>query len=674
MKGPTRDAYVVGKNRYVLIDPALKPALDVVKAARRATLAERRAFLRNPKAALAAALSPGAGDVPTASLFIETKNYSDRVDGLGLWERPRPTWLSRTPNQWLPKDDDAPTAPAGAEPPRGNGTGKEEASPGERIVLLIHKTNFDGVDYTFELKERPVFIPQEPPVHSLGSTKLKPHQVEGLRWLTDAWKAGWPGVLLADDMGLGKTLQALSFLAWIRANAVEARKRGHGSVAGKPLLVVAPTSLLRNWERECAERLSAEGLGERVDAYGTALSRLRLDAAKRRDPGETLDVAKLREADWILTTYETLTENERTFARIPYAVVIFDEMQKLKAPDTLNTKAAKVLNADFVIGLTGTPIENRMEDLWCIFDRLAPGYLGDLKSFSRTFRPEAPEELTRLKAMLDDPVDEAPPVMKRRMKADVLDAMPPKTEVKYPTPMPGEQALAYSDLVMEAGQGGDGSHGSMLDVVQRMRRISLHPRDPYEAAGADAAGFASFVRHSARLSKTIEILRDIEKRREKALVFIEHIAMQEALAEGLAALFDLDRKPAVINGAVPGEKRQAIVDAFSQSGRRFDMLLLSPKAAGIGLNIIAANHVIHLSRWWNPAIEDQCNDRAYRIGQTRPVTIHIPLATHPDFPDQSFDEQLDRLIEGKRQLSRHMLAPPTGEQDIARLYRGTVKE
>jgi superfamily II DNA or RNA helicase len=723
--GPARDAYVLGKNRYVLIDPALRQALDVVKAKRRAAVVARRAFLRNPKAALAEALDTGAVGVPAASLFIETKNYSDRVDGLGLWERPRVPWLAPEPNTWLPGSGWAAAdgEPVETEPltleeldqierdiasahARGDAhvvirnvpvsldvapkllawerarTAKalaadgpdEEETPGERLVLKIKKTNFDSVDYSLMLKPREAFITLAPPADCLGSTVLKPHQVVGFRWLAESWQAGWPGVLLADDMGLGKTLQSLIFLAWIRRNAAAARERGAVTAGHRPLLVVAPTALLKNWEKECAERLSRRALGRRIDAYGGALSKLRLDPARRVDPGETLDVQRLREADWILTTYETLTEHELVFARIDYAVVLFDEMQKLKAPDTLNTKAAKVMKADFVLGLTGTPIENRMEDLWCIFDRIVPGYLGDLKTFSRTYRPEAEEHLMELKTRLDAPSDGAPPVMKRRMKADVLDAMPEKKETKYQTPMQGEQAEAYLAVITGASQGGERSRGGMLDILQRMRTLSLHPRDPAEAAGADAARFMAFARRSARLSTTIDILRNIQKRQEKAIIFIESLAMQDVLASGIAALFDLDRKPAVINGGTPGEKRLAIVETFQRSGNRFGVLLLSPKAAGVGLNIVAANHVIHLSRWWNPAIEDQCNDRAYRIGQTKPVTIHIPLATHLEFPDQSFDEQLDRLIESKRQLSRHMLAPPTGDGDIDRLFKGTVRK
>ena len=725
-RGPARDAYLLGNNRYVLIDPALKRALDVVKAERRAAEADRRAFLRNPRAALAGAFEETCAGVPASSLFIETKDYSDRVDGLGLWTRPHVPWLTRAPNAWLPGPgwsadgepvETVPLTPgelaaverriADAER-RGEdevvirgvtvplesarrlfayerertaavlaaaglqAAGGEEEPEG-RLVLRIKKTNFDGVDYAIMLKPRSAFIAPDPPAGLLAATVLKPHQAEGFRWLVESWRAGWPGVLLADDMGLGKTLQALVFLAWVRRNAMAAREEGDPAAARRPVLVVAPTALLRNWEKECAERLAPGALGVRIDAYGSALPGVRLASAHRVDPGETLDVQRLREADWILTTYETLTEHERAFARIEYAIVLFDEMQKLKAPDTLNTKAAKVLKADFVLGLTGTPIENRMEDLWCIFDRIVPGYLGDLKTFSRTYRPEAGERLAELKTRLDAPSDGAPPAMMRRMKADVLEAMPAKVETKYPEPMRGEQAQVYLDLITGASRRDGRSRGDMLGVLQRMRLLSLHPSDPAEAGPADARRFEAFARRSARLSKTIDILRDIEKRGEKAIVFIEHLAMQEAVADGIAALFDLDRRPGVINGGTPGEKRLAIVEAFSRADDRFGVLLLSPKAAGVGLNIVAANHVIHLSRWWNPAIEDQCNDRAYRIGQTRPVTIHIPLAVHEAFPDQSFDEQLDRLIDSKRQLSRYMLAPPAGDFDIETLFRGTVK-
>jgi superfamily II DNA or RNA helicase len=728
--GDTRDAYLIGRNRYVLINPALKRALNIVKEKRGASSEERRTFLRNPRAAIAQALENDEEDSPSARIFIETQHYSDRVEGLGLWERPQLPWLARRPNSWLPETGWITDGPASnlpvltdaeltqiendiqaaeirgdahvvirgcpipidsapqvlAEERRKSETTVLQDSPPtnqtepvdaygstKRLVLLIKKTNFDGVEYELGLKQRLAFVKtDEPPVERMGTTALKLHQIEGFRWLVDAWRTGWPGVLLADDMGLGKTYQALAFLAWLKSNASKARARFNVQSTG-PCLVVAPTALLKNWEKECYDRLSELGLGSRLDAYGKALRRLKLGRSSNTSEDDTLDVAQLRDADWILTTYETLTDHERSFARIPYSVVLFDEMQKVKAPDTLNTKAAKALNADFVIGLTGTPIENRMEDLWCLFDRLIPGFLGDLKTFSKTFKEDAPEKLGELKRMLDAPVQSAPPVMKRRMKADILEGLPSKEEIKYPTPMPQDQAEAYRELVQEASSNSERSRGFMLKVLHGMRGISLHPQDPSAIDASKAAQFEMFVRRSARLSTTVRLLRDIATRNEKALVFIESLAMQDVLAEGVATLLDMDRKPAVINGATPGERRLAIVDAFERSGDGFRVLVLSPKAAGVGLNIVAANHVIHLSRWWNPAVEDQCNDRVYRIGQTKRVKIHIPIATHPDFPEESFDEVLDRLLEAKRRLSRDMLAPPTSEGDIENLFGGTVK-
>lgn len=728
--GETRDAYLIGRNRYVLIEPALKRALNVVKETRKASAEQRRSFLRNPRAAIAKTLEGDENNSPSAKIFIETQHYSDRVEGLGLWERPQLPWLARRPSSWLPETGWITDGPASGLPPldsdelaqiekdiqaaevRGDAhvvirgcpipidsapqvlaeerRKSEDAtqhpappnrtappdSPGskERLVLLIKKTNFDGVEYELGLKQRAAFISIDgPPADRMGTTALKQHQVEGFQWLVNAWRIGWPGVLLADDMGLGKTYQALAFLAWLKSNASKARARSSAQGSGDgPCLVVAPTALLKNWEKECADRLSELGLGSRVDAYGKALRHLKLRSSSTSQD-DTLDVAQLRDADWILTTYETLTDHERSFARIPYCVVLFDEMQKIKAPDTLNTKAAKALNADFVIGLTGTPIENRMEDIWCLFDRLIPGFLGDLKTFSKTFKEDAPENLSELKRMLDAPVQSAPPVMKRRMKVDILEGLPSKEEIKYPTPMPQDQADAYRELVQEASSNSERSRGFMLKVLHGMRGISLHPHDPSTTNASKATQFEMFVRRSARLSTTVRLLREIASRNEKALVFIESLAMQDILAEGITTLLNMDRKPAVINGATPGERRLAIVDTFEQSGDGFRVLVLSPKAAGVGLNIIAANHVIHLSRWWNPAVEDQCNDRVYRIGQTKRVKIHIPIATHPDFPGEAFDEVLDRLLEAKRRLSRDMLAPPTSESDIESLFGGAVR-
>ena len=711
--GRTHDAYVLGRNTFVVLEPDLKAALDVVKRVRSLPEAERRAFLRNPRSVLAEAL--GADDVEAAGrLFVETGQYSDRVEGLGLWEKPQMPWLTKRRSDWLPESfplqigsrsvqmtperlqdlaeraeaakagdlpfvefdgdehalpdveyalasmpTEAPTlqeetqAPIEAEPPE---------APADRAVLLI-KTNIDGNDYVLSRPKRQSSLPSTLPLDLISGTVAKPHQEDGFAWLVEAWGAGWPGVLLADDMGLGKTFQALAFMAWLRKASAQRMAIG-------PLLIVAPTALLRNWQAEAARHLKPDVLGDCLEAFGPRLSSLKSTKDRDWTPDDALDVAALREAGWILTTYETLATYHRAFARVAYALVVFDEMQKVKSPDTINTHAAKALNADFVLGLTGTPIENRLEDLWCIIDRIAPGYLGGLKEFSRTYGEEDPEALRGLKQRLDEPQDQAPPIMKRRMKEDILEGLPPKAVSTYRIVMPPSQASAYHSAVLGA-KGGEQSMGAMLKAIHALRGISLHPDgapgDPY-----DLAWQRRWIESSARVRQTIEILKEIEAKGEKALVFIEDRAIQKAFAAVAASLFALPGEPKIINGAVAGGDRQALVDRFQRARPGFDLLLLSPKAAGVGLTITAANHVIHLSRWWNPAVEDQCNDRVYRIGQDKPVFVHVPLAIHPDYGDDSFDVKLDRLLAAKRSLSRHMLAPPTGDGDISKLFAETV--
>lgn len=212
----------------------------------------------------------------------------------------------------------------------------------------------------------------------------------------------------------------------------------------------------------------------------------------------------------------------------------------------------------------------------------------------------------------------------------------------------------------------------MLKTIHLLRGISLHPDsseavDPYDSESA-----ADWVNRSARLVQAIDILQQIDGKGEKAIVFIEDRAVQQIFRSVVATRFDLRAEPAVIHGGVPGAKRQAIVDEFQNAPPGFGLLVLSPRAAGIGLTITAANHVIHLSRWWNPAVEDQCNDRVYRIGQDKPVTIHLPMAVHPEFGDSSFDRTLDKLLTRKRELSRNMLAPPVSDGDVDDLFRATV--
>ena len=376
----------------------------------------------------------------------------------------------------------------------------------------------------------------------------------------------------------------------------------------------------------------------------------------------------------VLTTYETLRDYHFSFARTRFGLIVYDEIQKLKNPASQLTRAAKTLNAGFVLGMTGTPVENRLQDLWSISDVIAPGLLGSSRDFERRHPPSDAAGLARLKASLTEPRDGAPPYMLRRLKSEVLEGLPRKT-VHRPEPqaqrMPAVQAQRYGEIVVRAAAqaaAGTSSPGDMLKMLAALRSVSLHPLDPRQAP-SDLAAYAA---DSARLAYTLKTLEGIAANKEKALVFVEDLAMQERLAGLIQSRFRLAQPPQRINGGVPGQKRQDLVKTFQGRPGVFDVMILSPKAGGVGLTLTAANHVIHLSRWWNPAVEDQATDRVHRIGQAREVHVYLPLAVHPDpsLGESSFDLRLDALIERKRQLTRDLFLPPeSSDEDLATLFR-----
>jgi len=550
----------------------------------------------------------------------------------------------------------------GEEPGPKDATADEPPSGPEKLFLTVRE-NFEEVDYaragaTGELAASWA----TPALPARVSTSLKAHQVDGFSWLAHSHSSGRPGALLADDMGLGKTLQAICFMAWLREQDRTAEQDA-------PFLVVAPTGLLENWRSEIRRHLKAPLLGQEVLAFGSGL-KLLAEGALRGTRDTTsgragLDAGDLTRAGVVLTTYETLRDYHFSFARIPFGLIVFDEIQKLKNPTSQVTRAAKTLNGAFTLGLSGTPVENRLQDLWSIVDVVSPGFLGSARDFAAAYPEHAPDKMKQLKARLCDPQDGRPPLMLRRMKADHLEGLPEKIEHKREIAMPEVQASAYADLVRRglASRGVASARGGMLELLHAMRGVSLHPADP-ASAPADLAAYAA---DSARLVWTLEILDQVERAREQALVFVESLAMQEVLAALIAKRYRLPAPPLRINGAVAGPKRQDLVDRFQRRAGNFDVMILSPKAGGVGLTLTAANHVIHLSRWWNPAVEDQSTDRCYRIGQTKTVHVYLPLAVHPDpvIGPSSFDLKLDALLDRKRMLSREMLAPPDGGAEDA---------
>jgi SNF2 family DNA or RNA helicase len=393
-------------------------------------------------------------------------------------------------------------------------------------------------------------------------------------------------------------------------------------------------------------------------AFGKGLSELRKGS-------ERLDTVAIRNADWVLTTYETLRDYDQDFGAVEFAAMIMDEAQKVKTPGTRMTDAAKAMNADFRIAMTGTPVENRLSELWCIVDGVAPGHLNDLRYFSRRFEAEPnAERMSELKASLDQKIAGRPPLLLRRLKEDELPGLPSRTDIITKAEMVGQQLEAYQ-AALDLGRG-DRAAGRVLEALQRIRAVSLHPNP--DGAPDDE----SLIGGSARLRVALEALDSICGRGERALVFVESLAFMARLAGLLQRRYRLPNAPMTISGKVAGGIRQDRVNRFQEGPPGFDVMLLSPRAGGVGLTLTRANHVIHLTRWWNPAVEDQSTARVLRIGQEQPVTVYIPLATLPG-ERASFDENLNSLLGRKRQLMRDALFPAEANAaDLSKMLEETV--
>lgn len=708
--------YVIGNSSYLVVEDDLQRALDLVIEIQTHSDGHQTDFLRNPRAFLRAKYADSLPEETLDSLFIETPQYlSDRVKGIGRWDPPVIPWVKLTANSWLPPEEVGievngvrltvkPTdadgiirqveaaiergepetdigghaVPATAETLEALHTVKslaktaaeqiqrEPRTPAGHTVLLIER-DFDESGDTAQRRSRDSSTDLWLPL-GLQST-LKPHQESGLRWLQNTWREGRSGVLLADDMGLGKTLQCLAFLLWLRHASPE---RGPGDGG---FLIVAPTGLLKNWEQEYATHLDESGrrlLGKPLAAYGVGLARLKSGSGNDLAHGDaSLRTDEIANAGWVLTTYETLRDYHHSFATIRWQVLAFDEAQKIKTPGTLVSEAAKAMNADYTLALTGTPVENRYADLWSIVNTVDRNSLsaiggGSLKDFSAKFESSPGEDdLRQLRIHLTEP--EGSSLMLRRMKHDILEGLPPKVEVKAPAIMPPEQAKLYAEAVARARSIRE--RGAILKALQEFRAISLHPWLMSDEEPNSLTGFAT---SSARVMECFRILHEIRARGEKALVFVDSRRLQKWLRVVMPVEFGLTEPPACISGEVPGIRRQAMVNAFQSLPAGFAVILLSPRAAGVGLTLTAANNVIHLDRWWNPAVEDQCTDRVYRIGQKKAVEVSLPIAQHPDprLAENSFDLTLDRLMQRKRTQSRDLLNPPAmSDQDANDLFR-----
>jgi SNF2 family DNA or RNA helicase len=366
----------------------------------------------------------------------------------------------------------------------------------------------------------------------------------------------------------------------------------------------------------------------------------------------------------VLTTYETLRDYDRDFGEVSFCCLLFDEAQKIKTPGVRVTDAAKAMNAEFRVAMTGTPVENRLADLWCITDAVHPAFLGDLRSFSASYERDLDaQRLQLLKSYLDVWHGGRPPLLLRRLKEDRLPDLPKPIERISEAAMRGEQLLQYEAAIEDARR--VKKSGAILESLQRIRAISLCPDGEFVSDD-------ELIESSARIRTAFDILDTIASRGERVLIFLDDLDLQARLAGVIQRRYRLPAPPMIINGRVDGATRQARVDRFQVGPDEFEAMILSPRAGGVGLTLTRANHVIHLSRWWNPAVEDQCTGRVVRIGQVRDVEVHLPIAVLLD-GKPSFDQNLHALLLRKRRLMRDALLPPNAtEADRSQLFEATV--
>lgn len=473
----------------------------------------------------------------------------------------------------------------------------------------------------------------------LPSCTLKPHQREGVEWLWRQYKRGRHGVLLADDMGLGKTLQIAAFLALQRATEPER--------SGSPTLVVAPVILLDNWAEELTKFFRPDVFASLLVLYG--------DTLRRHKREGVLDVSAIHGADYVLTNYETLQSHQLSLLAVDWNVVVLDEAQSIKNGDTARARAARGLKRRFGICSTGTPVENRLGDLWSLYDFLSPcDPFGSAGEFARDYEVDIVEGVRKAREKLEYPSPSSS--LLRRTKDKAL-TLPPKTIETHTAAMTPKQMELERQAILRGRE-----RGNILSTLQALQKLYQHPQlltSPADRAAAFT--LESALEESPKLRLCLQILESIRQAGEKALVFTLWTDMQLLLQQVFKLQLGLPRVR-IINGD-PKQRRRAqeFIKEFSATDG-FDVLILSPLAAGTGLTITAANHVIHYGRWWNPAKEDQATDRAYRIGQTRPVRVHYPVLHHPGRPDQGFDVKLNALVTKKRDVARDFLAPQPNDE------------
>jgi SNF2 family DNA or RNA helicase len=464
-----------------------------------------------------------------------------------------------------------------------------------------------------QLKDLDVLNPLPP--YPFQAT-LRPFQQDGFVWMKSLHFRRIGG-LLADDMGLGKTIQVVSLLSYL-----------HKIGQLTPVLIVVPKTLIGNWEKELS-KFSPELLHSFYIHSGSNRSK---------------NPSFLKTIGITLTTYQTLVKDQLLFGQVNWQAVICDEAQAIKNPSTAASKVLKAMKARFRLAMTGTPVENSLSELWSIMDYVQPGLLGSLSEFKKEFvnKLEEGDHRNRVEELLMERLSR---VYKRRTKSKELgDQLPSKSIVVREVPMGPVQMELYKEVITLVKQ----KMLSGLEAIQKLKALSSHP------ALINDSYFNLSVKEVPKLEETMKIIEEVRAKGEKVLIFTEYLNMQQLLRKYIRETFDIN--PLIINGMTG--RRQELVDMFN-SKPGFDAMILSPKAAGTGLTITAANHVIHYTRWWNPAVENQATDRVYRIGQERPVTVYYPIVTDQQgiLREGTVEQIVHRILVEKQELASSVIVP-----------------
>ena len=487
----------------------------------------------------------------------------------------------------------------------------------------------DALKRLLEEMQQPEVSAESDPGQDLQAT-LRPYQRQGAHWLWFMNRLGL-GACLADDMGLGKTIQVLSLLL-----ALKRRRTQPPTVAteiGASLLIV-PASLIGNWKAEIQKFAPSLSVfyAHPAETPANELTKMGKDPAKA-----------LERRDLVITSY-SMAIRLAWLKEVNWSVAVLDEAQAIKNPGARQSRAVRELRCRHRIALSGTPIENRLSDLWSLFDFLSPGLLGGAREFAAFLKSRSqtdPNQFTPLRRLVR-------PYILRRLKTDkrIITDLPDKTEMTAFCPLTRRQAALYQQAVADLAERleapeveGIQRRGLILAFLTRFKQICNHPSQ-WLGDGVYAAA------ESGKFHRLRELCEEIASRQEKVLVFTQYREITDPLARHLAGVFG--QAGLILHGGVPVGKRKKLVDAFQRDGGP-PFFVLSLKAGGTGLNLTAASHVIHFDRWWNPAVENQATDRAFRIGQKRNVMVHKFTCRG------TLEERIHEVIASKSALAEDVL-------------------